>query len=175
MPISLIEWIAQMSVQIDKAQVLASLIKLLERDLEVIVESQLESQAGAVHAENKAEGDKDMRATESSYLARGLAMRVAELRSSISTLSTLMLRTFTEESPAALSALVVVEDEEGARTTYFIATGGGGSTVILNDMPIAVITPNSPIGSALIGRRVDDEVELRTPHGLKTLEVCQLL
>ncbi len=164
-----------MSTVVDKQEVLDILRSLLEEDLEVIIASQLESQAGATHSENKAEGDKDMRATESSYLARGLAKRVGELRSSVSTLSTLRLREFGPESVAALTALVTVEDEEGDQLLYFIAPGGGGIVVEVGQQKISVVTPNSPVGMALIGRYVDDEVELRTPQGVKMLTICELL
>lgn len=156
---------------IDKTKLLADLRALVEVDLARITASQEDAQAGATHEENKAEGDKDMRSTEDSYLARGLAKRVSELREAVSKLSTLALRTFGDESKVSLSAVVEVEDEDGHRTRYFLAPAGGG--VVLEAHPgggiVAVVTPESPIGKALLGREVDDEIELRAKGRLKTL------
>ncbi len=141
----------------------------MAEDLEVITASQSEAQAGAVHEENKAEGDKDMRSTEDSYLARGLAKRVTELRAAVSLLSSLALRTFTEESKVSLSALVMLEDDDGEVVHYFVAPAGGGMVLGGEACKVLVVTPASPLGKAILGRELDDDVEIRTPQGEKTL------
>ncbi len=153
----------------NKAELLRELRALVEADLEVITASQEEAQAGATHEENKAEGDKDMRSTEDSYLARGLAKRVAELRAAVSKLSSLALRAFDEDSKISLTALVEVEDEDGETLRYFVAPVGGG--ILLNEAvaKVSVVTPLSPLGRALIGRELDDDVEINTPQGVKSL------
>ena len=154
-----------------KADLLRELRALVETDLAVMTASQEEAQAGATHEENKAEGDKDMRSTEDSYLARGLAKRVTELRSSVAKLFSLALREFGEDSAISLTALVEVEDDEGRALRYFVAPVGGG--IVLNETgaKVSVVTPLSPLGRALIGRELDDDVVIRTPHGSKTLSV----
>lgn len=158
-----------MSAKLDKAELLRELHELVSADLDVMTSSQEEAQAGATHAENKAEGDKDMRSTEDSYLARGLAMRVTELRSAVSKLASLALRTFDEDAKISLTALVEAEDEDGDLLRYFVAPTGGG--IVLNEGPdrVLVITLASPLGQAMLGRELDDDVEIRTPQGLKTL------
>jgi hypothetical protein len=112
---------------------------------------------GATHSEAKAENDKDTRGLEQSYLARGQAQRVAELEVAVHDVAALKLRTFAATDAIALSALVVVE-ENGVRHHYFIAPGGGG-TVLAGG--VQVITPVSPLGAALLGKRIDDVVEFR--------------
>ncbi len=163
-----------MGLTINKDRLLAELRRLLEVDLDAVTAGQLASQAGATHAENKAEGDKDMRATESSYVARGLAKRVLELRSAVSKLSNLHNREFDEESKVAMSALVEVEDEEEQRFFYYIAPAGGGIVLELAGDTVSVVTPNSPLAQAMIGRQLDDEVELQTPQGPKFLTIVEL-
>jgi transcription elongation GreA/GreB family factor len=163
-----------MALLIDKDELLAELLRLVEVDLDAITEGQQASQAGATHAENKAEGDKDMRSTESSYLARGLAKRVLELRTAVSRLSNLKNRVFGEESIVAMSALLEVEDEDEDCALYYIAPSGGGIVVELDGAKISVITPTSPLARAMIGRHLDDEVELQTPQGPKILTVTKL-
>ena len=160
-----------MGASIDKKAVLAELLRLVEVDLDAITAGQQASQEGATHAENKAEGDKDMRSTESSYLARGLAKRVLELRTAVSQLSVLHNRVFHDESKIAMSALVQLEDEDERREYYYIAPSGGGMVVELDGHKISVVTPSSPLARAMIGRELDDEVEIQTPQGPKFLTV----
>ena len=69
---------------LDKAAVLCALRERVGADLDALVRRQRDVQAGAVHEEKRAEHAKDTRATEQSYLARGLAERVAELEAVIS-------------------------------------------------------------------------------------------
>jgi transcription elongation GreA/GreB family factor len=109
---------------------------------------------GATHAESRAENPKDTRGLEQSYLARGQAQRVAELASAIATIDALALRRFGPNAPVAMSALVTLDD--GQRC--FIAPAGGG-TVLAGG--VAVVTPSSPLGAALIGRSAGDEIDFR--------------
>ncbi len=164
-----------MAPAIDKAQLVARLRELLEADLQLITQGQLEAQAGATHQEAKAEGDKDMRSTETSYLARGLAKRVSELRASIAQLSSFRPRSFDGDSPLGLGALVRVENDEGETSSYFLSPSGGGITVALAADKVLVVTPSSPIGRALIGRQAGDEVELATPQGQRTLCIATVV
>lgn len=143
----------------------------MEADLAAVSTSQQESQAGATHEEAKPEGDKDTRATESSYLARGLAKRVGELKAAVTVLAKLNVRAFAPGAAVALTALVTVEDEDGAFERFFVAPAGGGRTLPLGKDRVMVLTPTSPMARALIGRSVDDDVELQTPQGKRELVI----
>ncbi len=121
---------------------------------------------GATHEEARAENDKDTRGLEQSYLARGQAQRVAELEAAIGDVTALALRTGTK---VAMSMLVTVE-EDGTEQRYFIAPAGGGAVL----GAIQVITPNSPIGRALIGKTIDDSVELDLRGKKRELVITQV-
>lgn len=159
---------------LDKALILAELRRLVHADLATVAASQQETQAGATHEESKPENDKDTRALESSYLARGLARRVGELQDAATHLDALQLRTFTGAAPIALSALVIVEDDDGKSRHYFLAPGGGGVKLHLEGVEVAIVTPQSPLGRALIGKREDDDVELQTPQGKREFLVVSV-
>jgi transcription elongation GreA/GreB family factor len=58
---------------------------------------------------------------------------------------------------ARAGALVEVEDEDGRRLSYFLAPEGGGTRL---EGGVQVVTPPSPLGEALVGKRAGDEVEL---------------
>ena len=124
---------------------------------------------GATHSEARAENDKDTRGLEQSYLARGLATRVAELEGAISSIG--LLAEGGERGRSRLGAVVTAEDGDGAEHRYFIAPWGGGE-VLPGD--VVVVTPSSPIGRALLGREPGDDVEVQRPGGARTLSITAI-
>ena len=64
-----------------------------------------------------------------------------------------------DQSRVYFSATVTLEDEDGARTTYQIV----GSDEI--DTQGGRISVESPIGKALLGKRVGDDVTVLRPRG----------
>ncbi|MBA3464896.1 MAG: GreA/GreB family elongation factor [Deltaproteobacteria bacterium] len=143
----------------DKAALRTELVAALEEALAAARAAHAAAIEGATHAEAKAENDKDTRGLEQSYLARGVAQRVVDLETAVADVTRLELRTFAAGAPAAMSALVTV-DEEGEEQTFFLAPAGGGTVLSSN---VQVVTTSSPLGRALLGKRVDDEVELKLP------------
>lgn len=144
----------------------AELHAAIEKALEVARTAHASAVEGATHSEAKAESDKDTRGLEQSYIARGQAMRVAELEAAAHDVAAMKLRVFGEADVVAMSALVVV-DADGKRQRYFVAPGGGG-TLLAGD--VQAITPASPLGGALLGKRVDDTIEFRG----RELEIVEL-
>jgi len=159
---------------IDKRELLAAVRAALAAQLEAVEDSQRQTQAGAVHEESKAENDKDTRALEASYLARGLAERVASLRAADSKLGKLRIRTFAEGEPVALTALVTAEDDSGSELYFFVAPAGAGIKVEVGGRVVRVVTPTSPVGERLLGARCDDEVEIQTPRGRRTVVIVAI-
>ncbi|MDX2093198.1 MAG: GreA/GreB family elongation factor [Kofleriaceae bacterium] len=154
----------------DKADLRAQLLLHLAAGLETARAAHAAAIEGATHPEAKAENDKDTRGLEQSYIARGQAQRVAELEAAVSDIKALKLRQFVEEDAVAMSALVVV-DEDGDQHCYWIAPHGGGTTL---DGDVQVVTPVSPLGRALIGKHIGDEVELPLAGKRRTLEILAI-
>lgn len=166
--------------RLDKVRVLELLRARLEQDLAVVTDAQQRTQSGATHEESRPENDKDTRALEASYLARGQAQRVAELRNAIALVARMELRDFPPGSGAAVSALIEIEDDE--RTLcYFLAPAGGGIELALDGgdgvqhrARVRVVTPQSPLGRALLGRGPGDVIDVKTPDGLREYSVSAL-
>jgi hypothetical protein len=159
--------------RIDKAQVLAALRERLERDFAAAVEAQRRTRGGATHEESRPENDKDTRALESSYLARGQARRVLELGGALASVSALELRRFEDAGPIAMTALIGLDDGE-RRSFYFMAPAGGGLEVEVGAVTIRVLTPEAPLGRVLLGQGVGSDVEVRTPQGTREYRVFSL-
>ncbi len=154
----------------DKREILKLLLERVGADLQTMSAAQRAVVDGATHEENKPENDKDTRALEQSYLARGQAQRVVELQSAVNQLKAMELRDFSSGVPIGLGALVAVEDERET-VQYFLAPAGGGLRLPLAGRELRVVTPQSPIGQALIGKRQGDDLDLRTPQGVSECSI----
>ncbi|HEY2513874.1 MAG TPA: GreA/GreB family elongation factor, partial [Polyangiaceae bacterium] len=129
------------------------------------------ARVGATHEEAKPENDKDTRALEQSYLARGEALRVDELKQALADVQSMRLRDFQEGDAAALGALVSLEDEAGT-TLSWLAPHGGGTR--LAGGAVQVVTPKSPLGRALLGKCAGDECEVVLAGRTRTLTVVRV-
>jgi len=151
----------------DKAALRTELVAQLAEAFASAQRAHAAAVEGATHTEARAENPKDTRGLEQSYLARGQAQRVAELEAGLAAVTALVPRDFASGDPVAVGALVTVDDD-GEPKRLFIAPHGGGSVLAGG---VQVVTPSSPLGRALLGKRVDDEAELRLPGGQRTLVV----
>ena len=134
-----------------------------------VAQAQRTSAQGVTHEDARAEGDKDMRATEASYIARGQAMRVEALEADYGRVLTMPVRAFAPDAPIALGALVTVQGEREQR--MFLAPAGGGAALSLAGESIQVVTPVSPLGRALLGRCTGDAVEVVRAGTTTELEI----
>ncbi|MEY2937224.1 MAG: hypothetical protein RL033_7973, partial [Pseudomonadota bacterium] len=128
---------------------------------------------GATHEEARAEGDKDTRATEASYVARGLAERALRLEQGLKQLSHLPLLDCQRAGAIQASALIELE-HEGQRALYFLLPAAGGEHLTLGEQSIQTLTPTSPLGRALLGLSVGDEAEVESPQGPRFYEIIAL-
>lgn len=154
-----------------KAELKRELVEVLNEALATLERAQQDAMIGATHAEAKPENDKDTRALEQSYLARGQAARVEELRVAAAEGALLPVRDFDEDSPIALGALVTVE--EGDKLVHMLIARHGGGTRLAKGM-VQVVTTRSPLGAALLGKRLGDVCEVSVAGKLRTLEIVDV-
>ncbi|MGH7437212.1 MAG: GreA/GreB family elongation factor [Polyangiaceae bacterium] len=144
--------------QPDKAALREELARSMAADLALRERAYEGARAGATDEEAKPENDKDTRALEQSYLARGEAVRVEELRTALAEVRGFLVRAFGAEDPVALGALVTTEDDDGSTTVLWLAPHGGGAK--LSGGAVQVVTPKSPLGRAIVGARAGDACEV---------------
>lgn len=149
----------------------AELLQRLGADLELLVRAQADAAEGATHDEAKPEDDKDTRALEQSYLARGQARRVEELAQGVAETEAMVVRVFKAGQAVALGALVTVEEGDMARV-FFLAPAGGGTE--LSGGSVQVVTPKSPLGRALLGKREGDDTDLQTSGAARELVLVRV-
>jgi transcription elongation GreA/GreB family factor len=145
-----------------------ALVLALARTAEGLKAAHADAVAGATHAEAKPENDKDTRALEQSYLARGQAERLETALAGLVAVQGMAVEPWPAEAPIGIGAWVELHDEDGAQRSYYLAPDGGG--VVLPGQ-VVVVTPASPVGQALHGRRVGDSVELKRGGRVSELTV----
>lgn len=151
---------------LDKRAVLQALVERLSGEVARAKAHALDAAEGATHEDNRAEGDKDMRSTEASYIARGHAQRTAQLEHALSRLSHLEVVDFEPTDEIKGTALVELEHNK-RRSIYFLLPVAGGEQITVEGVAIQSLTLSSPLGSALLGQGVGDEVEIESPQGVR--------
>lgn len=150
---------ASVSVDMNKQQLLEAIVAQLVGELEVYLRAAQASHAEATHEQSKAEDKYDTRGLEASYLARGQSKQAAEMQSAIKEFQDLEPRAFGKDSFIDLGALVELEQGK-ERSFYFIGPRAGGTEVAVNGKEILVITPSSPLGAQLLGKKQGERLQL---------------
>jgi transcription elongation GreA/GreB family factor len=114
--------------------------------------------AAANHPEAKPENDKDTRKIELSYLAAGQAARAKELEGALAVLSAFRPRDFEDDEPLQTGAVATL-DVDGKVQRVFLSPAGGGMK-LEDGGELSVVTPQSPLGGALLGKVVGESFEL---------------
>jgi transcription elongation GreA/GreB family factor len=160
---------------LEKERVVEVLRAQVRTKLESVVLSQRATQSGATHEETRQEHPKDTRAIEAGYLARGLAERVETLENDAALLQSLQLHPFRPDDEVGLTALVGLLSRDRNAQVVFLVPCAGGEVVRVDDTSIQCLTPGSPLGRALLGREVGDEVVVRLPGGDQALTLTWIL
>lgn len=142
---------------ISKAAIVKQIIEQLGDELETLAGASRAMHADASDEQNKAEDKYDTRGLETAYLASSQARQATATEEALAAYHTLKLAKFMAKTPIAITALVELE-LRGERTWYFLGPKGGGIEV----KDVLVVTPESPIGQQLIGKKVGDQFKLQT-------------
>ncbi len=158
---------------IKKEQVVAALLVKLNEQLAVAQAAADSAYQGATDSESKAENKYDTRGLEASYLAHGQSKRVLELEAAIADYqrSLAQIQSTTAAPLEAISKNCLVQLTNAtpgslAPLYFYIGPAGGGIKIALSEAEIKVITPEAPVAKRLLGKELEDEVEL-TLNGTK--------
>ena len=143
----------------NKRAIIKKITEKLVGELEIYFRAAQFSRAEATHESNKAENKYDTRGLEASYLARGQSKQAAELEAAIAEYQKLGARKFADGDAIAVGALVELE-HGGESSIYFLGPRAGGTEVLHDRKEILVITPQSPLGEQLMGKKSGDQPQL---------------
>jgi transcription elongation GreA/GreB family factor len=134
-----------------------AILAQLRRELATQVNAAHLARDEAISEESRAENKYDTHSQEAAYLAEGQAKLAMEIEASVAYYSSLPLPEFGPGDAIALGA--IVEVAAGTRRTwYLLGPRAGGMELQLDGRTILLLTPQSPLGRQLLGRRVGDAV-----------------
>lgn len=158
----------------NKTAVHLLMLDKLEIDLEVLQRAAQTAYEAATHAENIAENKYDTLGLEASYLATGQARRVEEIRQALKSCRSMTLGPYCAAQGIQVGALVNLEAENGSEQWLFLAPDAAGLKLEQDGRSVTVITPRSPLGAALLGKQLDDEVQINVGGALQIFTVCEI-
>jgi hypothetical protein len=91
-------------------------------------------------------------------MPHGQSKAAEEAAQDVAQFSALPVRDLGAGEPISLGALVRLEGRGGSH--YFIGPRAGGTEVDVGGDPVLVITPQSPLGRQLMGRKQGDTLQL---------------
>ena len=144
----------------NKRVIIKKIIARLTDELEIYFRAAKFSRAEATHESSKAESKYDTRGLEASYLARGQSKQAAELEAAIAEYQKLGVKKFAEGDAINIGALVELENG-GENLFYFIGPRAGGTEISHDKKEILVITPQSPLGEQLLGKKSGELLQLK--------------
>ena len=136
----------------NKTQLVREILAALSDSLGLLEKAARASHAEATHESSKAESKYDTRGLEAAYLAGGQARQAGEILDSLKAYESLAVKDFAADEAANLTALVELE-ADGMRSSYFIGPRNGGLEITMGRKEVTVITPQSPLGQNLMGKK----------------------
>ncbi len=136
------------------------IVDRLETDYSLLLQAAKNSHASATHAENIPDNKYATLGLEASYLAQGQADRAQEIKKALHDFRCLPIKYFADDAPIYLTALVQLEDDAGQLSWVFLGPAAGGISLEVGEDEVTIITPTSPLGRELLGKRCGDDVLL---------------
>lgn len=136
----------------NKTELLKQIVAALAENLSTLDKAARASHAEATHESSKAENKYDTRGLEAAYLAGGQARVAKEIIDAIKLYESMTPRPFAAGDPIDVGALVELKTA-GESSLYFIGPKSGGLEVVFKKKEIVVITPQSPLGENLMGKK----------------------
>ncbi len=161
------------SLNMNKSTLIKKIIADLEGKLALYAKAARNARAEATDDESKAEDKYDTRGLEASYLARGQSMHAAETEQALEQFQRLAVRVFKPKDPIDVGALVELEGK-GGRSFYFIGPCAGGTEIVHEKQEVLVITPQSPMGQQLTGKKQGARLKIqigRLPDDYRVVSV----
>jgi len=144
---------------VDKRVLIEKIVAELRSELELLAKAAQAAHLEATHESSKAENKYDTRGLEASYLAAGQSRQANEAALAIDELRKLSLRPFTAEDEIDVGAIIETANKR-EKNFYFILPRAGGTEVNFDSCEILVITPQSPLGQQLVGRKQGEKLKV---------------
>lgn len=144
----------------NKQAILQDIIAHLKRQVADYAAAAQTSRAEANDEENQAEDKYDTRGLEASYLAAGQSRKMADAADALQKFATMVLPRFAPGAAIDVGALVQLKTKREVNT-YFMGPAAGGTEIEQDGATVLVLTPQSPLGAHLMGRKQGERLKLK--------------
>ncbi len=159
---------------INKEELLQKLISQVEKELAVAIQAARTAHEDATNEESKPENEYDTRALEASYVARGQAKRVADLKEMLFEFKRIKIKNFDDNEPITATAFIAIESEQNKIQNLFFLPLGGGFSVELDGVKVQVVTPSTPLGQALLQTKLGDIIQVNLGAAVREYEIISV-
>ncbi|MDQ6983869.1 MAG: GreA/GreB family elongation factor [Ghiorsea sp.] len=156
----------------NKQTIFNLIISQLEANIQVAQQAVEIAKDTATHKDCLGSSKYETMGTEASYLAKGQGERLLELQRASAYFKQVIP---SPQQTIALSSLITLEDESGQTQYFWLDSDAGGLKVQYEKNTITIITPQAPLGRALISKEVGDVVEIKAANKTTEYEVVNVL
>ncbi len=158
----------------DKLLLQQQVLERLAEDLLQVEQAARTAHETATHEENIAENKYDTLGLEAAYLATGQARRAEATRQAIAHWRQFRPRPYDASQGIQLGALVCLVDADDKQQLLFLGPDGGSMQLVTGAQLVQVISSASPLGRAMLGKCVGDEVALQVALTRQQFEVLRV-
>ncbi len=158
----------------DKLLLQQQVLERLAEDLQQAEEAARAAHETATHEENIAENKYDTLGLEAAYLATGQARRAEAIRQAMAIWRQLRPRPYDASQGIQLGALVCLVDASDKQQHLFLGPAGGHMKLVSGAQVVQVISSESPLGRALLGKCEGDEVLIQGAPIQQQFEVLRV-
>jgi len=159
----------------NKLLILEQILEVLRCDLVALQAAVKIAHESATHGESVAENKYDTRGLEAVYLAHGQAKRAQEIEIALRLYEAISPQTLVHPfNQVGVSSLVQLDDQDGVTRWLWLGEDAGGLKFTFDHREITIVTPQSPLGAALMGRKQDDVFELHVANNQMEYEIMSL-
>jgi transcription elongation GreA/GreB family factor len=160
---------------VDKKSVLTALRSAIEEQKVSAQQALHEALAAIADAPGPMQSHSDTTRYQKSILADSAAKSLQDKEVALKTLDTLLEAaqdTFLEF--VGVGAVAMLTNEEDDLELYFLMPHGGGASVPIGHYLVTIISPSSPLGAALMGRRRGEKLKLPFGTSSRLLEIIDI-
>lgn len=154
---------ASLGLYMNKKALLDQLIDILKKNIEIQRKSFESARQTSLEAPGRMQSRYDTMGIESAWVADGLAKSLIEKEKSVTQLESFKFGDTVNR--VCLGSVVGISSGESLSKEYFfILPTASGYQLCENVITITTLTPTTPVGKALIGKQIGEDIEIQIPR-----------
>ncbi len=161
----------------DKQEILQGVIEKIQQEIQDAEQSFESTRNAAIEAPGAMQSHSDTTKFQMGQLAGKIQNSIYEKRLAIKTIQNIIDSDLSPDSDIdkiKVGSLVEILNESKISEFYYILPVGGGTKITCKNKIVSVITPQTPLATALIGKQKKDAVKLQTGYMQRELTITNV-